>query len=113
LCRIADEQANILRELAQKDESAMLAIGAPVPVDAGCADILPKMGIVIHIKRSVDAARADAIDSGGLTLVRIGDGGEPVRDSEINVRAQSSMRMPPICRCLKAFPTLLLKTTVT
>jgi shikimate kinase len=87
--RLIDEQVNALIELAQKDESAIIATGATFPSDAGCADILPKIGKVIHIKRSVDFARADAIRSGGLTLVSIGDDGKPISGSEINLSAKA------------------------
>jgi shikimate kinase len=87
--RAIDEQINALFEVAQKDESAIIATGAMLPLDAGCAGILPKLGAVIHIERSIGSARADAIQEGGLILVRMGDDGKPIQGSEINMRAKA------------------------
>ncbi|GHU49063.1 shikimate kinase [Clostridia bacterium] len=87
--RMIVEQVNAIIELAENDESAIIATGASLPSDGGCADILPKLGTVIHIKRSVDSARDDAIQNSGLTLVRIGDDGKAVQGSEINMSAKA------------------------
>ncbi|GHU43084.1 hypothetical protein FACS1894111_08080 [Clostridia bacterium] len=64
-----DEQKYILKELAKKDESAIIATGAWLPSDAGCADFLPYMGIVIHIKRNIDSARAAALRQPGFVQI--------------------------------------------
>ncbi|MDR1536708.1 MAG: hypothetical protein LBU32_01700 [Clostridiales bacterium] len=83
------EQVNALIELSHTDESAIIATGAPLLSDAGCADILPKIGVVIHVRRSVDSARNDAIQRGGLTLVSVGDDGNALKGSEINLSARA------------------------
>jgi hypothetical protein len=87
--RMINEQVKVLFEVTKNDEDAIIATGAILPSDGGCADILPMLGAVIHIKRSVDNARADALQSDGITMVRVGRDGEAIEGSEINMSAKA------------------------
>ncbi|MDR1473205.1 MAG: hypothetical protein LBI41_01375 [Lactobacillales bacterium] len=83
--RLIEMQEKILLEIIQKDESSIIATGAILPVDGGLDDILPKIGIVIHIKRNIEFACASALDKKGMIMIQIGENGKPLPETEINM----------------------------
>ena len=80
--KLIDEQINAIFELAQKDEDAIISTGAALPTDGGCAGILPKLGVVIHIKRDINSAREDAKNNSGC-WVSLDENKKPIPGSEI------------------------------
>jgi shikimate kinase len=87
--RLAEMQEEVLLEIIQKDESSIIATGAILPVDGGLEDILPKIGIVIHIKRNIELARASALGRGGMIMIQIGENGKPLPETEINMNEKA------------------------
>jgi shikimate kinase len=83
--RFIEVQKEVLFEIVSKDESSIIATGAILPIDAGLDYILPKIGTVIHIKRNIELARADAISKNSLTMVPIGENGERLYKEAINM----------------------------
>ncbi|GHU14827.1 shikimate kinase [Alphaproteobacteria bacterium] len=84
-CQVVAAQEEVLFEIVQKDEDAIIATGAILPVDGGLCDILPKIGIVIHIKRNIELARAGALGKRRMIMVAIDENGEPLPGTEINM----------------------------
>ncbi|MDR2666581.1 MAG: hypothetical protein LBB34_00470 [Holosporales bacterium] len=87
--RLIEVQKEVLFEIIQKDESAIIATGAILPVDGGLSDILPKVGIVIHIERSIELARASALKEKGIIMVQIGEDRKPLPGTEINMNEKA------------------------
>jgi shikimate kinase len=83
--RLVEVQKEVLLEIVQKDESAIIATGAILPVDGGLSDILPEIGTVIHIERSIELARAAALNEKGIVLVQIDENRKPIPGTEINM----------------------------
>jgi shikimate kinase len=83
--RLVEMQEEILLEIIQKDESSIIATGAILAVDGGLEEILPKIGIIIHIKRNIELARASALEGGGMFMVQIGENGKPLPETVINM----------------------------
>jgi shikimate kinase len=83
--RLIEAQKEVLFEIVQKDESAIIATGAILPVEGGLSDMLSKIGIVIHIKRNIELARADALNKKGMIMVPIGENGERLHEMAINM----------------------------
>jgi len=83
--RLLEMQEEILLEIAQKDESSIIATGAILPVDGRLDDILPKIGTVIHIKRNIELVLASARDKRGMIMVKIGENGQPLPETIINM----------------------------
>ncbi|MDR2067594.1 MAG: hypothetical protein LBP41_01230 [Holosporaceae bacterium] len=83
--RLVEVQKEVLFEIVSKDESSIIATGAILPVDGRLDYILPKIGTIIHIKRNIELARADAISKNSLIMVPIGENGERLYEEAINM----------------------------
>ena len=52
-------QIDVMNELAQRDEAAMISTGAETALIPECAALMKKMGTVVHIQRKPELAAAD------------------------------------------------------
>ena len=87
--RFLTEQYNVMGELAQLENIAIIATGAEAALMPECAEIMKKMGTIIHIKRKPEKLLADYRNSGkrGIIMRQIKNGEE--KPEEIDMQEEA------------------------
>ena len=97
--RFLTEQYNVMAELAQLKDAAIIATGAEVALMPQCAELMKKMGLVIYIKRKPEIVLADYKNSGkrGIVMREINDDKEnlieiDMQEEAIKLYAEESIK---------------------
>ena len=87
--RFLSEQFNVMGKLAQLKDAAIIATGAEVALMPECAELMMKMGIVIHIKRKPEIILADYKNSGkrGIVMRQIKNNEEESEEIDMHEEA--------------------------